>query len=413
MKSTKKLVLVGLVLLASVMVLLPLVGCDTNAGGDKPSNTDTSTQQPSDEGDKPSSTDTSTQQPSGDGGNGTEKHEHSFADVWSTSDTHHWKAATCEHTDEKSGYAEHNFGDWKTIQSPTEETEGSKGRVCVCGVCSYSEENKIEKVPSGFVYIPEGSFQMGSEVYHKPVHEVKISKGFFMGKYEVTQKEYLDVMEKWGGAYEPDGWYGEGDNYPAYYVSWYDAVVYCNKRSLAEGLTPCYTIKNSTDPEDWGAVPTFSNGSWKVICNWDANGYRLPTEAEWEYAARAGNDTTEALIWSGTDKEEELGNYAWYYYNSKEKSHEVGMKYPNAYGLCDMSGNVSEWCWDRYGEKYYSQAESGSDPKGPSSGDSRVWRGSNWRSGFERHVSVSWRDYNHPSFRDNDLGFRVVRASSK
>ena len=117
MKSTKKLVLVGLVLLASVMVLLPLVGCDTNAGGDKPSNTDTSTQQPSDEGDKPSSTDTSTQQPSdeggkpsstdtptqepsGDGGNGTEEHEHSFADVWSTTDTHHSKAATCEHTDE-------------------------------------------------------------------------------------------------------------------------------------------------------------------------------------------------------------------------------------------------------------------------------------------------------------------------
>ena len=304
MKSIKKLVLVGLVLLASVMVLLPLVGCDTNAGGDKPSSTDTSTQQPSDEGDKPSSTDTSTQQPSdegdkpsstdtptqepsGDGGGGTEEHECSFADVWSTSDTHHWKAATCEHTAEKSAYAEHNFGDWKTIQSPTEGTEGSKERVC--GVCSYSEENKIEKVPSGFVYIPEGSFQMGSEAggyYDKPVHEVKISKGFFMGKYEVTQKEYLDVMEKWGGANEPSVFNGKGDNYPAYYVSWYDAVVYCNKRSLAEGLTPCYTIENSTDPEDWGAVPTSSVRSWnRVICNWDANGYRLPTEAEWENAA--------------------------------------------------------------------------------------------------------------------------------
>ena len=348
MKSMKKLVLVGLVLLASVMVL---VGCKHEV-----------------------------------------QHEHSFAEQWSYDGTHHWKAATCGHTAEVSEKAEHTF-----------DKE-------VCSICNYS------RIPEGFVYIPEGSFKMGSEAGsddNKPVHEVKISNGFYMGKCEVTQKEYLEVMEKWGGS-ELSDTYGKGDTYPAYYVSWYDALVYCNKRSLAEGLTPCYTIKNSTDPEDWGAVPTSSDSSWnEVICKWDANGYRLPTEAEWEYAARAGNDTTDALIWSGTDKEEELGNYAWDESNSNNKTHEVGGQNPNAYGLCDMSGNVGEWCWNWFTEKYDTEKESGSDPKGASSGDFRVHRGGSWFYDAN-YASVSFRgSYKFPSSRYYYLGFRVVRASSK
>ena len=247
----------------------------------------------------------------------------------------------------------------------------------------------------------------------KTVHEVKISKGFYMGKYEVTQKEYLEVMEMWGGTDEPSETYGKGDNYPAYYVSWYDALVYCNKRSLAEGLTPCYTIKNSTDPEDWGAVPTWSDSSWsEVICNWDANGYRLPTEAEWEYAARAGNGTTETLIWSGTDKEDELGNYAWYKINSENKTHEVGTKKPNAYGLYDVSGNVGEWCWNRFTEKYDTEKDGGSDPKGASSGLNRVFRGGGW-SYKPGDCAVSCRSRSGPNYRFDRVGFRVVRASSK
>ena len=350
MKSIKKLVLVGLVLLASVMVL---VGCKNDFVPEA-------------------------------------QHEHSFADEWTYDGTHHWKEATCEHTAEKSGYAEHTFVNE------------------VCSICNL-------RIPEGFVYIPEGSFKMGSEAgydYNKPVHEVKISKGFYMGKYEVTQKEYLDVMEKWGGS-EPSDTYGKGDTYPAYYVSWYDALVYCNKRSLAEGLTPCYTIKNSTDPEDWGAVPTSSDSSWnEVICKWDANGYRLPTEAEWEYAARAGNGTTETLIWSGTDKEDELGNYAWYEINSENKSHEVGTKKPNAYGLYDVSGNVWEWCWNWLTEKYDTEKEGGSEPKGAASGDSRVLRGGSWFSGSVS-CAVSYRNDYFPHGRNSSLGFRVVRASSK
>ncbi len=359
----KKLVLAGLVLLASVMVL---VGCKHEV---------------------------------------EPQHEHSFADEWSTSDTHHWKDATCGH---KAGsrYAKHTFGDWKTKQSPTEASQVIK----VCTECSYAQE------VVDFVYIPAGEFQMGSEEGYdsnKPVHKVKISKGFFMGKYEVTQKEYLEVMEKWGGS-EPSVTYGKGDKYPAYFVSWYDAVVYCNKRSIAEKLEPVYKKGDETDPDKWGDIPSSSNDEeWNnITCDWDANGYRLPTEAEWEYAARAGNSTTNTLIWSETDKKEELGNYAWYSSNSNKKTHKVGMKYPNAYDLFDMSGNVREWCWDRFGDNYYGQAGSGSDPKGASSGVSRVYRGGTWDSD-STECAVSCRASHNPGLRDSHVGFRVVRTSSE
>ena len=307
----------------------------------------------------------------------------------------------------------HTFGDWKTTESPTEERKGSKERVC--GVCSYSEIKEIEKVPAGFVYIPEGSFQMGSKagsVSYKTVHEVTISKGFYMGKYEVTQKEYLEVMGRWGGT-EPSEEYGKGDQYPAYYVSWYDAVVYCNKRSIDEKLEPVYKKGDETDPDEWRNIPTENNAEWNnITCDWNANGYRLPTEAEWEYAARGGNGTTEVLIWSGTDKEDELENYAWYTSNSNGKTHEVGKLKPNEYGLFDMSGNVWEWCWNWYTDKYDTETEGGSDPKGASSGSGRVIRGGS-RGSFAYGASVSNRSYINPNYRGSDLGFRVVCASSK
>ncbi|MBP3562471.1 MAG: formylglycine-generating enzyme family protein [Treponema sp.] len=266
-----------------------------------------------------------------------------------------------------------------------------------------------------FVLIPAGSFKMGSKDGYddnKPVHEVTITKPFYMGKYEVTQAEYEKYCS-YTGSNSPNSSYGDGDNYPAYYVSWYDAIVYCNKRSIAEGLTPCYSIDGSTDPKVWGEVPTSSDVTWNaVICNWNANGYRLPTEAEWEYAARAGDNTVDSLTYSGTSDLNELEEYAWYYSNSNDATHEVGTKLPNAYGLYDMSGNVYEWCWNWFTSEYDENTEGGDNPTGTSAGSFRVFRGGSWDyvSGY---CAVSCRLYYDPDFHYDYLGFRVVRASSK
>ena len=271
-----------------------------------------------------------------------------------------------------------------------------------------------------FVLIPAGTFQMGSnEGYdaNKPVHEVTITKPFYMGKYEVTQAEYEKYCS-YTGSNSPSSSYGDGDNYPAYYVSWYDALVYCNKRSMEENLTPCYSIDGSTDPEHWGAVPTAYNDplrdTWDAVeCNWNANGYRLPTEAEWEYAARAGDNTVDSLTYSGTSDVNKLGDYAWYCDNSNSTTHEVGTKKPNAYGLYDMSGNVWEWCWNRWASDSYDEETEGvSDPTGSSAGSDRVFRGCSWYN-ISDFCAVSFRsNYNGPDGRTNDCGFRVVRLSN-
>ena len=384
-------------------------------------------------------------------------HTHKFATAWTKDETNHWHAATCEHTEEVSGKAAHTFGDWTVTKEATEEAEGSKERSC--SVCGYTATEVIEKLAhthkfaeewtsdetyhwhaatcghdvtdskaehsfvnevcticeySRSVLIPAGTFQMGSnagEDRNKPVHEVTITKPFYMGKYEVTQAEYEKYCSY--GSRSPSSSYGDGDNYPAYYVSWYDALVYCNKRSMAEGLTPCYSISGSTDPEKWGTVPTSSNNTWNaVVCNWNANGYRLPTEAEWEYAARAGDNTVASLIYSGTSDVNKLGEYAWYSSNSNNKTHEVGTKKANGFGLYDMSGNVCEWCWNWFTNSYDAEAEGGSDPTGASAGSSRVSRGGSWVD-VSDYCAVSYRDRNSPSYRYHYYGFRVVRASSK
>jgi formylglycine-generating enzyme required for sulfatase activity len=247
------------------------------------------------------------------------------------------------------------------------------------------------------VLIPAGTFQMGntgafSASYtddEKPVHTVTLTKSFYMGKYEVTQSQWKTVMGT-----DPSGF--KGDNLPVEQVSWYDAVEFCNKLSEKDGLTKCYTI-NGTD----------------VTCNWSSNGWRLPTEAEWEYACKAGTTTD---FYSGiltypdsSPLDANLDKIGWYWGNSDSTTHPVGQKQANAFGLYDMSGNVWEWCWDWWSSTYYNNTTV-TDPKGPIGADFRVCRGGSWDYDAYRCRSAS-RNYFYPGNRnDNSVGFRVVRS---
>ena len=266
------------------------------------------------------------------------------------------------------------------------------------------------------VYVEGGSFAMGSnygEENEKPVHSVTVSS-FYIGKYEVTQKEWKKIMGT-----NPS--YDEDKQQPVEHVSWYEAVDFCNKLSEKEKLTPCYTGSG----ED-------------ISCNFSANGYRLPTEAEWEYAARGGNKS-KGYKYSGSNS---IDNVAWFEGNSEKIDHSdadntgtgslddyfddvneesdsakpdrVGRKYANELDINDMSGNVYEWCNDWYG-KYSSDSQTNS--KGLSSGTDRVIRGGCFDT-IASTCTVTAREYDLPE-EDIDsffggymftIGFRIVRS---
>jgi formylglycine-generating enzyme required for sulfatase activity/TolB-like protein len=238
--------------------------------------------------------------------------------------------------------------------------------------------------PANMVLVEGGTFQMGSsngDSDEKPVHTVTV-KSFYMGRTEVTQKEWREVMGN-----NPSNF--RGDNLPVENISWYEAVEYCNKLSLKEGLTPAY--RGSRD---------------SMVCDFNATGYRLPTEAEWEYAAKGGNKDYISYEYAGSNS---VDGVAWYSGNSGNTTHPVGTKQANSLGLYDMSGNVWEWCWDWYGS--YSGGNQ-TNPSGASSGTIRVLRGGSWNSSAAG-VRSAYRISVTPSNRDDDLGFRLVRPQFK
>ena len=423
------------------------------------------------------------------------EHTHTFAETWTSDEANHWHVATCEHTEEVSEKAAHTFGDYVSNNDATTESDGTKTRKC--SVCGYQDTvtdagSKIETVAtptfsvesgevisgtsvtitcategakiyytkdgseptaSGTEYteaisitevvtlkaiavksgmsnstvasvsyriIPEGFVEVtgttitGTESW-TPESEVFVSNrqitipDMYVSDHEVTQAEYEKYCKY--GSSSPSEKYGVGDNYPAYYVNWYDAVVYCNLRSIDEKLTPAYKIGEETDPTKWSGIvgdstngycgPSSSNCTWDVLTyDKTANGYRLPTEAEWEYIAReAGTSTT---TYSGSDN---IENVAWYKSNSSSKTHEVKGKKANSLGIYDMSGNVFEWCYD-----WYSSIDSSTADTGAFSVNFRVLRGGSWCNNASS-CTVSARSYSGPRSRNINVGFRVVRSA--
>ncbi len=241
-----------------------------------------------------------------------------------------------------------------------------------------------QTISQEMILVEGGTFSMGNtagkgENDEIPTHAVTLPS-FYIGKYEVTQKLWNAVMD-----YNHS--HGVGDDLPVEGISSYECFEFCNKLSLKVGLTPCYNIDKSF-----------------TTCDWSANGYRLLTEAEWEYAAKGGKQSHN-YVYSGSNI---LDDVAWYKVNSGGETHQVGQKQPNELGIYDMTGNVREWCWDWLDPSYYSKSPA-EHPKGAEVGYYRVLRGGAWNY-KDKECRVANRDYYEPYLRYNrHTGLRIGR----
>lgn len=254
-----------------------------------------------------------------------------------------------------------------------------------------------------FRYIPPGTFQMGSPLEEpgryddEAMHEGTLTSGYWLAETEGTQGQWLQVMGN-----NPSRFQRCGDNCPVEQVSWYEAVAFANALSRKAGFRECYQLTGcqGAEAEDMRCSRAVAVGS-------SCSGYRLPTEAEWERAARAGTETalyTGPLVLDGWNHSRQLEAIAWYRENGGAGTHTVGEKQPNEWNLVDMLGNVWEWCDDWYSPFVHTAAR---DPRGPEAGLHRVCRGGSWRvtARSARAASRGWRP---PGDSANYLGFRLA-----
>ena len=424
------------------------------------------------------------------------EHKHTYSEDWTKDATHHWHVSTCGH-EVTDGKATHTFGEWQVTKQAsciengerkatctvcdfektevsdkvahsfgeyvsnndaTTEADGTKTREC--SVCGYkdtvTDEGSKINGPKGFVFVKGGTVvgAKNSNNYTGVFIEgrtVTLSD-FYMGKYEVTQEEYASVMEgqkvtvtgtDYALEINPSRCTADSTFYtvfngdvqekrPVEGVSWYEAVWYCNALSEKEGLTKAYNIEVTEVKQAKGKTEYYIYKA-NVTLNKNANGYCLPTEAEWEYAARGGDPTKDDwnYLFSGADtaagvsfeatKHAGLERVGWYSYNniigitgdsevtnnvSGRGTHQVGKKAPNRLGLYDMSGNVNEWCYDWYGT-----ITTTTPADGASSGDWRILRGGSWDY-YADAASVASRTLSYPGGHYCNFGFRVVRSAN-
>lgn len=288
-----------------------------------------------------------------------------------------------------------------------------------CMVKIIADDGTAPPAPAGMAYIPAVPFQMGDTFLEQtdamPVHGAYVS-AFFMDKTDVTREMWLDVYS-WalghGYSFDNGGSYA-GNNYPVQTVNWYDAVKWCNARSEKAGLTPCYY----TDASQTIVYRTQQNNLINTCVKWTANGYRLPTETEWEKAARGGLGG-KRFPWGDTISRSQANyisqpsNYAYDLgpAGSIGNLTPVNAYAPNGYGLYDMAGNVWQWCWDWYSATWYAQPSASSDdPHGPPTPQSnRVVRGGSWSdTAGELQCACRWLDNSSSAY--NAIGFRCVRG---